>query len=312
MRCFLAALWLCLVVSPALGQDLPYSPGNGEVVSEARPLVTVKLPKGHSYNHASARMWVNEREVSASLLRTPMFVSYRPLGEMLAGPVAVRFTIPDEQGDKVELAWTFQLEPRGRIQEVTHNAETELGEYDELVVEMRAEPGGQAWFEVEGFKRDLPMHEEELGLYRGSYTVKPGDMKMEGTVKAHLQLGPRVETAAADRPVTIFGNIFRVKVFEPVSGSKVPLNFLIKGRTRPGAKVTAVANVGFDAAMQAPNTNTGDGGTGGIETRADEEGFFELEYGVPLKLPNLRVILAVFAVNQKGERSVPTILQYQF
>lgn len=312
MRFFLAALWLCLVVSPAAGQALSYSPQDGEVVSEGRPLVTVKLPKDAGHNYSSARMWVNGREVSASLLRTPMFVSYRPMGEMAAGPVDVRFTIPDARGRPVELAWAFELKPRGRIQEVTHNAVAELGEYEELVVEMRAEPGGQAWFEVEGFKHDLPMEEEELGVYRGRYLVKPGDMKMEGIVKAYLQLGPRVESVQAEKPVTIFGNIFRVKVYEPVSGSKVPLNFIIKGRTRPGAKVTAVANVGFDAAMQAPNTTTGDGGTGGMETRADDQGFFELEYGVPLKLPNMRVILSVFAVNQDGERSVPTILQYQF
>ncbi|MGE0491749.1 MAG: hypothetical protein AB7S38_21235 [Vulcanimicrobiota bacterium] len=308
------AVWfyIMLLVGMAWGAPLPFSPARGETVTDPRPTVSVDLPNQGNYDHSSARMWFNGREVSAQCLKTPLFVSFRPLSRMEAGSVTVRFSIADLKGQREEWEWSFQVEPRGRIESIHHSAKSELGEYDELVVDMVAEPGGQAWFTLGQDSHKFPMTEGETGHYQGTYLVKPGDYKMGVPVIGHLQLGPTTDTIVAEPKVIVFGHIFRVRVDEPKSGSKMPLNFKIKGRTRPGAKVTAVANIGFDNSVSPPNTITGEGGTGGIEARADKDGFFEMEYGVPLKLPNMRAALAIFATDDEGQRSVPTILNVHF
>ena len=53
-------------------------------------------------------------------------------------------------------------------------------------------------------------------------------------------------------------------------------------------------------------------GVGNIETRADENGFWKVNYGIPVKLPNIAVVISVFAISPDGERSAPVTLRYQF
>ncbi|MBI3925017.1 MAG: hypothetical protein HY319_05710 [Armatimonadetes bacterium] len=294
----------------AAAPPLSFTPAEGEVVHDPRPVITVNLPADGSVDPGLVRMWVNGREVTGLCLKTPSWVSYRPPVAMEAGPVEVRFATPGPR----EVQFRFQVQPTARIQAVTHNGSVqELSEYDELEVTMRAESGGEAWFEVPGFKEGLPMLEVEEGLYKGKYLVQPGDYKLGGPVVGHLRLGPHLEQLASREPVKIFGHIFRVKILEPANGSQVPLQFTIKGRTRPNARITVVPKIGFDASMRAPSTGNLEGGEGGaIDGKADEKGFFSIDYGVPLKLPNIRVVMAVFAVTEDGERSAPVILHYRF
>jgi hypothetical protein len=307
LRLFLLGL---LLPAPALGEELAFTPGSGETVRDLRPVISIQLPPGTLYS--SARLWVNGREVSLMCLRTSTFVSYQPAGEMTPGPVQVRFWAPTREGRYLEASWSFEIRPINAITSVTHDARENLGEYDEVTVEMVGQPGGEAWFQIEGLGDRVPMPEVEEGVYRGTYTVKPGDYKLAARVVAYLRLGRRISEMAAEKPVTLFGNIFKVRILSPRNNSTVPLSFDIKGRTRPGSRLSIVPKIGFQEGMAPPTRSDTSGTVGAIEALADEQGYFTVHYGIPLKLPNMHLILTVTAVDPRGERSAPTHLYLKF
>jgi hypothetical protein len=269
--------------------------------------VSVSGPLVDALNLSQAKLFVDEREVTMQCLRTDRFLSYRPLSPPETGPVSARLEFPNG----VERVWTFQILASQVIKSVTHSATDSLGEYEELVVTMEGEPGLKAGFLLGDKEKEYPMTEASRGVYIGSYTVSPGDFYLGEPVTGLLHVGSRVEKLQAKELVTLFGHLFRVVIFSPKSGSQTPKNFDIKGRTRPGCKVIFVPDLSFRPNTRAPNTQ-GRGAGGSFETRADDQGYFTVNYGVPLSLPNLSVVMAVFATTPEGERSVPVILRYHF
>jgi hypothetical protein len=251
-------------------------------------------------------------EVTGSSLRTPLFVSYQAPGEVPAGPVEVRFAYRTAAGQAVDQTWSFQVKPRSHIASVRHDAAGELGQYDDLQVEMQADPGGQAWFEIEGLADEVPMQEVSPGLYRGAYSVEPGDFRLQAAVIGHLRLDSGTSALAADHPVSVFGHLFRVRVYEPLNGAQVPLNFVIRGRTRPFARISVTPRIGFNDALTAPTRDNPENDTGTIPGEADAQGNFSINYGFPIKLPSMRLAFTVVATDAEGNRSIPTMLIVHF
>ncbi len=303
-----------VVVSALLAQAQPttllLSPApESEVFSHEMVVsATVSGPLAESLPLDTARLFVDDRDVTAWCLRHETLLSYRPLSPPSEGEVQARI----EFANGVTKRWSFTVVPHRAIQSVTHNGAQGLGEYEELEVVVVGDPGGRATFHM-GKGADEPMVEDEEnpGHYSGTYTVQPGDSFMGETLTGRLLIDGRLSELEADEPLSIFGHIFKVRILSPPSGSSVPNNFPIRGRTRPGSKVVLVPRLSFNRNTPPPNTAVGGGG-GSIETRADDEGFFELYYGVPLSLPNLSVVLSVYAVNRTGDRSVPVTLRYHF
>lgn len=318
MTC-LRALWaLCLFLAlsvPVLAAepDLPYSPAAGETVTEVRPVITVQFPRDGSLRAETARFWIGGREASSGVLRSPLFASYQPLLPMPEGPVQVRFQVRRQDGSSLEREWTFTIQPRSRITSVTHDAPDLLVEFEQLRVEMVAEPGGKAWFEIPDLC-EVPMKEVSEGVYQGSYQVKPRDYRLKTRVVGHLQFGPHESHLEAERPVTLFGHLFRVRILEPKTGSTVPLNFTIRGITRPHARISVIPKLGFQDGMSAPNREFGAASSqvGSIPAEADEKGEFQVEYGLPIKIPGMQCVLTIVATDQEGNRSVPAELRVKF
>lgn len=296
---------------PVLAQDtsLSVSPLPSSTVRPEELMISVSVsgPLVEAMNLAQARLFVNGREVTGQCLRTDRFLSYRPPVPPESGKMEARLEFPNG----VEREWAFEVSRPSAITSVTHSATESLGEYEELTVTLEGEPGLKASFLLGDEEDEHPMTEASRGVYIGTYTVKPGDFYLGEPVTGQLHLGPRVEQLRAKKPVTLFGHLFRVVIYSPKSGSQTPKNFDIKGRTRPGSKVTFVPDLSFQRNSRAPNTQ-GSGGDGSFETRADDQGYFTVNYGVPISLPNLSVVMSVFATTPKGERSVPVILRYHF
>lgn len=269
--------------------------------------VSVSGPLVEVMNLAQARLFVEGQDVTAQSLRTDYFLSYRPLTPPPSGPLHARLEFPNG----VERTWSFEVISPDVIRSVSHSAKESLGEYEELQVTLEGLPGHKAGFLLGDDPKEYPLLETSPGIYSGSYTVSPGDYYLGEPVTGVIHLSSRVEKKQAERPVTLFGHLFRVVIHSPKSGSQTAKNFDIKGRTRPGSKVTFVPDLSFQRNTRAPSTQ-GRGGSGSFETRADENGYFTVNYGVPLSLPNLSVVMSVFATTPKGERSVPVILRYHF
>ena len=287
-----------LSVSP-----LPDASVRGEEVMIS---VSVSGPLVETMNLAQAKLYVDDKDVTMHTLRTDRFLSYRPLAPPSPGTINARLEFPNG----VERTWTFKVAAPQVITSVTHSATDSLGEYEELTVTMEAEPGMRATFLIGDKPQEHAMSEATRGVYMGTYTVKPGDFYLGEPITGQLHMGSRVEQLQAKKPVTLFGHLFRVVIFSPKSGSQQPNNFDIKGRTRPKCKVTFVPDLSFQRNTRAPSTQ-GRGGSS-FETWADDEGYFTVNYGVPISLPNLCVVMSVFATQPDGERSVPVILRYHF
>ncbi len=304
-------LLLVLLLALPLWAEPPtvsVSPADGEVITEGIPLVTITLPPNADYN--SARLWIDKQEVF-SCFRTPTFVSGRPMTELKNGKVEARFWVKMNDGAPLEKKWSFQLKNGQGITSVTHDATGNLEEYDTLTVDMVGAPGGTAWFELEDFKDNLPMKEIKPGHYRGTYLVQPGDSRIQNTLVGHLKVGERVDKLAAARPVRLFANIFRVKILSPEPGSQInDSHFVVKGRTRPNSEVAAIIRVTLNENTPPPKTtaNEGDGQEKGV---ADKDGFFTVDYDVPMTLPNMWVIMNIYAIDAEGNRSAPQVVRYK-
>lgn len=284
-------------------------PPKGEV--EANDLIvsaSVSGPLSQAMDLGNARLFVDGRNVTGLCLRTQGYLSYRPMSPLPPGAVEARL----EFTNGVVRQWNFQVVPSHLIKTVSHDAHEALGEYQEMTVKMEGEPGLKATFSIDNDEKEYPMEEVSRGFYQGTYTVKPGDYYLGVPIKGHLHLGSRVETRKSGEEANLFGHLFRVHIFEPLSGKAPSNNFVIKGRTRPGSRVSIVPRLSFNKNTQAPLSRWSTDAAGTIEADVDEDGFFEVGYGVPLSLPNLSVVLAVYAVSPDGERSVPITLRYDF
>lgn len=277
--------------------------GNDLIIS-----VAVSGPLSEALDLGTAKLFVNGRNVTGLSLRTDAYLSYRPLDSPKPGPVGVRV----EFANGVTREWSFEVIASRLIESVSHNGKEALGEYQDLKVEMVAEPGLEASFLIDRRREAYPMTEVSRGRYEGVYTVQPGDYYLGVPITGQLHLGERIEQKDAEVAAKLFGHLFRVHIIEPLSGPAPSNNFLIKGRTRPGSKVTIVPKYSFNSNTRPPQSRWSGSGGGSIESKADEEGFFEVEYGVPIAVPALKVVLSVFAVAPDGERSAPITLRYSF
>ncbi|MBS2039118.1 hypothetical protein JST97_29315 [bacterium] len=305
------ALFVALTI-PVWGQQLDVLPAPGEKVGEDRPCIQVSWPEGTVLSNR-CRLWMNGREVTSECLRSGRFLSFRPYKAPPAGSVEVRFSAEDPKGQTLEKAWSFQLAPTPWIQNLAQDAAGDLFADDDLRVQFRAPARGKASFTI-GALGPVEMVEKEPGLYQGCYHVKDSDTSLAAPVTVHYQKGDHQEEAQAPGPVKIFGGFYRVRVLSPADGSLVDQNFVLTGRARPGCRVSVIPKVGFQDDMAAPTTNTNSvaGTAGSIPADVDEQGNFSVEYGLPILLPGMHLVMSIFAVDSEGNRSMPTIVRYRF
>lgn len=310
MRTLLLAL--LLLTQPILAQPLELVPAPEEKVAEDRPCIQVSWPEG-TVQAQKCRLWMNGQEVTGECLRSGRFLSFRPYKAPAPGPVEVRFQAEAPGGQPLEKSWKFLLAPSAWIQNLSHDAKSDLFEDDTLQVQFRAPSRGKANFTL-GNLGPVEMTEKEPGLYQGSYRVKPSDTALNSALTAHYQKGDHKEVAVASAPVKVFGGFYRVRITSPADGSLVEQNFVLTGHARPGSRVSVIPKIGFSDNTPSPttNSNTVSGTAGSIPAEVDEQGNFQVEYGMPILLPGMQVVMSIFAVDAEGNRSMPTIVRYRF
>jgi hypothetical protein len=302
-------IWL---TGPLWAQPLDLVPAPDEKVQEDRPCIQVSWPEG-TLLQQKCRLWMNGQEVTGECLRSGNFLSFRPYKAPTPGTVEVRFQAEDAKGQSLEKSWKFLLAPSAWIQNLSHSATADLFEDDQLEVQFRAPTRGKASFTV-GNLGPVAMAEKEPGLYLGSYRIKPTDNALNSSVTVRYAKGDHREEAVASPPVKVFGGFYRVRINSPADGSQVAQTFVLSGHARPGSRVSVIPKIGFSDDTPSPttNSNTVAGTAGSIPAEVDESGNFTVEYGVPLVLPGMQVVMSIFAVDSEGNRSMPTIVRYRF
>lgn len=303
---------LLLATAVSWAQPLQITPAEQEKVTEDRPCVQVSWPAGQ-LQAGRCRLWFQGKEVTSECLRSADFLSFRPFRSPPAGPIEVRFEAENLQGQTVSRSWTFVFAPQSWIESVEHNAVADLFEGDVLEVKARGRSGGKARFQVEGMD-SVAMAETSPGQYLGTYLVNNRDTVLSKPLKVMFQSGSHRETVQAELPVKIFGGFYRPRVSEPADGSLVEQSFILRGKARPGSRVSILPKIGFGGDDRAPTSNSEEvGGTAGsFPAEVDSEGNFQAEYGVPVLLPGMTVVITVYALDPDGTRSAPTVVRYRF
>lgn len=308
-NCIVAlALLLVGLCPPAAQAAIPDGykvlPLPDQVETAEKPAIKVRYPKGLDMMYSVARLWVNDREVSANCVRTPRYISYQPFKEMMPGPVNVRFegkTLAKKQ--EVKFAWSFELKGTQPIKSITHNCDHDMFYLEQVVVQAETTPGAQVWFGLEGVTDHVPMVEDLPGKYEGRYTVKMSDNKLKSHITVYLKQGIREYSRTLDKTVSICGNMFAIIIDEPKQNEQVPLQFKIKGHTRPHATIYMQPRIGLGG-VSAPSNDRGAASLGSIPCYADENGKFELEYGFPIKLPNMQASLIFTGTDREGNMAM--------
>lgn len=269
-----------------------------------KPVIKVRYPKGLAMMYGVARLWINDKEVSSNCVRTPYYISYQPFKEIAPGNVSVRFegkTLAKKQPVKIE--WSFELKGTDPIKSVTHNCDHEMFYLEQVVVQAEATPGAQVWFGLEGVTDNVPMIEDLPGKYEGRYTVKLSDNKLKSHLTVHMKQGAREYSRTLDKTVAICGSMFAIIIDEPKSNQVVPLQFKIKGHTRPNATIYMQPRIGMGG-VTAPTNDRGAASLGTIPCEADDKGYFEMDYGFPIKLPSMQASLTFTGVDREGNEAM--------
>lgn len=292
----------------AWSQPVEVVPAPGASTLEERPYIQVSWPKGQ-VPRENVHLFMNGKDVTYSALRSDDYVSFRP-HHATEGEVEMKFLAVDLHGRPWEKAWQFQVHPQSWVHDLSHTGVRDLFEGDLLRVAFQSSARGKASFQV-GDWAPVTMHESEPGYYVGEYRVKTSDSAIAKPLKVHYQLGDHKETLQAKEPVRIFGGLYRVRVDSPGDGARVEQNFHLTGHARPGSRVMILPRLGFDTNSAATTTTNG-AQLGAIPAEVDESGNFSLDYGVPVLLPGMKVVLSIYSIDQDGNRSAATVVSYNF
>jgi len=325
MRYLVALCALALFLTTAVRADDAFQsivpgieglPGPDAALPPGEPSLQVRFSGDLLPTASQAQVWIDDEEITEGLLRDGA-VLFVPLPDGLAGGAhTARVTVPVMTGGTRTAAWSFTIGeatgPPGAVKVTVDPARGTLYQGDLLTVTAKGPPGGKAFCVVDRRIRvDLP--EVSAGIYQGTYTVTQADYVMSGSVVVTLTQPDGTATAAtAAAPVKIFGQLFTVRVISPVSGARVPWDFVIRGRTRPGARVSIAPNLGGPAqnapvlGTRPPPMGQSTSNMGTIECVADATGVFEQKFGFPLRIVPVRYSFFVSARGPGGEEAIPS------
>jgi hypothetical protein len=292
-----------------VGVGIEAIPGpNGEVGPNARDMFIRLSGDAAVQTGRPFRVWIDGQDVTANCRRDGDNIVC-PVGALGNGTHRVTLSLPRLLGSDSEVSWQFT---KGHLHEsagdlsLTHNARHTLYEGDELEVTLRGPVGGEAWVDI-GDRVRMPLKETSPGVYTGRHDVKRDDYVTAAPV-GHLRLpNGHLYRTQAEAPAKLMGRMFTIRILYPEPGSKVPWHFVIRGRTRPFARVSIAPILGTRPARQygqvhdqAMNSNMG-----AMEVTADEHGAFEQSFGFPIHMFALRYAFNVTAVDREGNEALP-------
>lgn len=297
------------------------SPPPGEMI-ESGQSIQVRLSGDLALPGSSAvQGWFDPQ--AATVVRDGPAVILTAPPAMAGGLHNVRLLIPAMVGKPREVTWSIQMpapvmaDPRDAGVTVAVNAKRTLYEGDALVVTVTGPPRGRATATQGNFS--FPLNETAPGQYSGRHRIMRSDLSQAAPTRVLITLPDgRVVGNRSESDVKVFGRMFSVRIESPASGSRVPYNFVIRGRTRPHARVSISPRIGVadSPAMQSgtqnlrPSSTTGQTlshGMGGYDVQADAEGYFEQKFGFPIQLFDISYSFLITARDNE-ELAVPCTL----
>ena len=232
-------------------------PLTGSTINNARPNIVIyaeELGSGLAPSTVSVTNGGETFDVPATAEQTRS-VSAIPQRD-LSGRVDVRAEIRDEAGNTTTHEFSFTVRGRGGndgngpIESIFHNANRVLEPGERLTVDMIAESGGRASFDLVDennriVARDIAMTEvqRDRGRYRGEYTVdgrEAGQLRVIGRFRDN---SGRTTTSEATTPIDIVGGNAAQNaptINAPRDGETVGREITVRGRGVAGSTVSVV------------------------------------------------------------------------
>ena len=324
----LMAMLLIIAARPVVAAgDSPVAPGisasppAGEMIEPGRPIV-VKLSGDLALPATTPpRAFIDTVEVPVTRREGGFEISVpKTLG---GGLHQVRVVVAAVVGKTREAQWSIQTAAPAELDRsdasvtVSTNARKTLYEGDAFEVHATGPAGGKATATQGNFSFDLT--ETSPGQYSGTHDVQRADHSAASPTRVRIALpnGQSVGNRSAT-DAKVLGQFFIVRIDSPANGTKVPFTFVIKGRTRPNARISITPQIGARQSppMQSPYSASQGStiqqvqtrGMGGWDIKADSRGHFQQDFGFPVRLINLPYTFVFTATDADGNQAIPRTL----
>jgi len=246
------------------------------------------------------RIFLNKEEITHLCLWLGDSIIFHPPNSLPLGKNIIE--IKTNKGQQLGGSEFFIADPK-LIESIVYLGEGIYYEGDSLKAILKGKPGGLAYFSVGEEIKNLPMQEIKPGLYQGIYQVKLGDYQSNASVIGKLVFpNGQEEILTNGQEVNIYGQFFKIKLINPQDGVTVGINFEIKGITQPNSEIRIypqLSHPGFSSNNdKVMKSNV-------ITAKSDAEGYFSVLYGLPIKIPGLKLKFELMAIDTQGFKSLP-------
>ena len=290
-------LWFSLVLLTA-GQAQAWEwscqPASGTQLKTLTPEIHLSWPPGTLVAYKQARLWLDDREVSSELIRTSLFLSYRPKEPLQRGLHRVRFEAGEHQQ-----AWEFEVVGISLIQNSVFKVVSPTHLFDPIEVELRGVPRGKAWATLEGLPDQYPLKEDKRGVYRGRFKTPARMAGRTVRVEVFLRKEADLDRQFCDGSISVAAPNLQLEWSSPAPASQVSEQFVAEGKTLPDHAVEVATLFFFRDGVAfgklPPESVT--------RMRSDAEGRFRVTVDFPKSLPRLGVRLLARVKDERDNSS---------
>lgn len=298
--CLLGLVFSGLI--PILGQELKFSPEPGARIYVSRP--EIRIAFAENFSRPGLQIYLNQSEISGRCLKLGNDLVFQPSTPLPQGKNTLEVkTVKGELLGKSE----FQILPAHLIESVSYLGNGVYYEGDDFKVILKGKTGGKAYFNLGEEVTGVPLPETKPGLYEGTYIVQLGDYQSHASLTGFLSLpNGEEDSLTSGEPVDVFGQYFKIELLTPKDGSDVGTYFDIKGKTQPDSDIRIYPQLSY------PGLSAGDDKiqkTNVITAKSDENGYFKISYGLPIKIHGLKLKFNLLAINPQGLKSMPCRLE---
>lgn len=295
-------------------------PERGATVENDQPLIYAKLTDtgGIGIDPKRTRVFIDGQDVTASSTNTGAYVDIRPSVPLAPGEHNVKVSVADEIGNETSREWPFVVSSRHLIDRFETNVQpgSIINNGTDIHFTMQGPANGTASASILGVARDIPLHEVHPGLYRGTYTVKPGDNAAESPIVGRIKTadGREISTILSNGISMAAGTPSAPEITSPSDGADINGNVTVSGIAPPLSTVRVT--VGYDTKAAGNLVNlTGTAAT--REVTADAAGNWSVD-SLPLSgnalfsdSRNTQYTITAVTVDPNGQRSPESTITVQ-
>ncbi len=289
-----------------------FAPEDRSTVMNERPEIYAEISDGvagSGIDTESVQLLVGGQDVTSRARIANHLIMYIPPVPLPLGNTDVSLTVSDKAGNETRASWNFRVAaPPAVLQAVSHDSRKPVLSGEEVVVQARGLPGGNASFSIPSLLNKIVMREISAGLYEGRFKASNGMVANHAPVVVDFTAGDgRSARLAAPLPLTVATvPPPQPTIIAPIDNFVLTPTMVVTGTGRSGDTVTVT--VGFSGNVGATVMK---GSLGTFTTTVDKNGQWQtppitvnLPFG--MKPPTLQI--TAVASDVATQRSKTTVI----